>query len=122
MSSDLTNARKRKLADALTPAAVKQEAPSLLEAESVPAQVKRLVDTITGFTQGTLQVERVVLRRAAHGLAELAKTEENVDQVVAGDAIQAVVPLLTFYADVDGEGPTYHGEVEISLVLPSKAR
>ena len=37
-------------------------------------QVKRLVDTITGFTQGTLQVERVVLRRAAHGLAELAKT------------------------------------------------
>jgi len=30
-----------------------------------------------------------------------------VDQVVAGDAIQAVVPLLTFYADVDGEGPTY---------------
>ena len=32
------------------------------------------MDTITGFTQGTLQVERVVLRRAAHGLAELAKT------------------------------------------------
>lgn len=30
-----------------------------------------------------------------------------MDQVVAGDAIQAVVPLLTFYADVDGEGPTY---------------
>ena len=40
MSSDLTNARKRKLADALTPPAVKQEAPSLLEAESVPAQVQ----------------------------------------------------------------------------------
>ena len=37
-------------------------------------QVGRLVETITGFTQGTLQVERVVLRRAAHGLAELAKT------------------------------------------------
>lgn len=35
------------------------------------------------------------------------RAEENVDQVVAGDAIQAVVPLLTFYADVDGEGPTY---------------
>ena len=27
--------------------------------------------------------------------------------MVAGNAIQAVVPLLTFYSDVDGEGPTY---------------
>ena len=35
------------------------------------------------------------------------RAEENVDQVVAGDAIKAVVPLLTFYSDVDGEGPTY---------------
>ena len=38
MSSELT--RKRKLADALTPATVKQEPPAPAEAESVPAQVQ----------------------------------------------------------------------------------
>ena len=38
MSSELT--RKRKLADALTPATVKQESPAPAEAESVPAQVQ----------------------------------------------------------------------------------
>lgn len=35
------------------------------------------------------------------------RAEENVDQVVAGDAIQAVVPLLTFYGNVEGDGAPY---------------
>ena len=30
-----------------------------------------------------------------------------MDQVVAADAIQAVVPLLTFYSNVEGDGAPY---------------
>lgn len=74
-------------------------------------------------------VEQSSLRRAAKSLAELSKigtcgssqtvlsagidlqathwvacaAEDNVDQVVSGGAVQAVVPLLTFFKVKEGD-------------------
>ena len=108
-SSDLTNARKRKLADALTPATVKQETPCSQETGEraatgtnlglvgslciaswgrnsagvggsaghlLPARCRWVVwwRPSPASRRARCRVERVVLRRAAHGLAELAKT------------------------------------------------
>ena len=90
-------------------------------------QVKRLLGVIKACTQKTPEtVDRAVLRRAAHSLAELSKSgkhmspssstrkfnqphhmctlckqmfaaEENVDTVVAEGGISHIVPLLSFF-------------------------
>lgn len=69
--------------------------------DTVTAQVRRLLAVISSACSGAKRpgegAERVALRRAAHGLADLSKTEENVDIIVAEGGIQAVVPLLSLF-------------------------
>ncbi|BDA48602.1 probable vacuolar protein 8 [Coccomyxa sp. Obi] len=103
---------KRKLADALTPpAGCSTEASTSGDAESILSQVCRLVEVIKSFTSRPPDnAERLTLRRAAHGLAELSKTESNVDQVVAGGAVEAVVPLLTHFPGPDADPLVASGE------------
>ncbi|KAL0037798.1 hypothetical protein WJX77_012429 [Trebouxia sp. C0004] len=68
------------------------------EKETITVQVRRLLSIIKVCTQKTPDtVDRVVLRQAAHSLAELSKSEENVDTVVSEGGISHVVPLLTFF-------------------------
>mmetsp|Transcript_18316 Transcript_18316/g.62217 ORF Transcript_18316/g.62217 Transcript_18316/m.62217 type:complete len:731 (+) Transcript_18316:275-2467(+) len=95
-----TSARKglkRKLAEAQSTAHSAQQ-------ESPIQEAARLVKTLQNTRQALLDSAgpqppelseyKATLRRAAHGLAELAKCEDNVDLVVDAGAVEAIVPLL----------------------------
>ncbi|KAK9815710.1 hypothetical protein WJX72_008429 [[Myrmecia] bisecta] len=104
---------KRKLADtlALAPKEGFIQTPSP-ESEPLYAQARRLISTIqTALDRSPESVDKLALRRAAHALADLSKTEENVDLVVAEGGVDAVVPLLTFFRPPEGQDPpVYLGE------------
>lgn len=51
--------------------------------------------------------DRIAARRAAHGIAELAKNEENVDAIVEEGAVDALVSHLCPPSLGEGEGPVF---------------
>lgn len=91
MSEGRTNkGQKRKLAD-VSPEAAE---PPAAEAVKLVAVLRDEIAAVRS-APSSFPDHRQNLRRAAHSLAELAKKEDNVDDVVEAGAVYAIVPLLT---------------------------
>lgn len=95
--------QKRKLADTGLAAATLAAAcsPPADLGDSADAEAARLTKTLVAAHDALLAPDadfaelRATLRRACHGLAELAKCEEQIDSVVEAGAVEAIVPLLS---------------------------
>ncbi|KAK9809295.1 hypothetical protein WJX73_002053 [Symbiochloris irregularis] len=123
LSSDTERkGQKRKLADALNTSSTPSETFEAASSEPVLSQTRRLVEVITALSHRKADVnERSALRKASHTLAELAKTEENVETIVDAMAVPAVVPILSLFGQQSATEPAPQAITSIEEEIEKEA-